>query len=87
MLSENMENKNANQFKRMIVVYIIEAPADIIPDYEDNLLHVKFQHLYTPVHNRAAKQVAERLNESQTVFPRTELAQNFKPQAAKGQVL
>ncbi len=71
MLSENMENKNANQFKPIIVVYLIETPADITPDYEGNLLHIKLHHLSTPAYNRAAKQVAELFNESQAVLPGT----------------
>ena len=78
IISETIENKNANQFKRMIVKYIIEAPADITPDYEAKILYVKLHHLSTPAHNRAACQVAELLNESQTIFPGTDLVLKFQ---------
>lgn len=81
ILSATIENKNAHQFKRMIVKYIIEAPADIIPEYEQNLLHVKLHHLSTPAHNRAAQKVADLLNETQTVFPGTNLVMQFQTSA------
>ena len=77
-ICELIDNKNNQQFKRMIVKYIINTPADITPDYDNNLLTVKLHHLSTPVHNKIAQQIADLLNETQTLFPGTNLTLKFQ---------
>jgi len=78
LLIDLTENKNIKQYRRMIVKYIINAPADIIPDYKNKILEVKLHHLSTPAHNQMAQKLTELLNETQTVFPSTDLVMRFK---------
>ncbi len=72
-----IENKNAHQFKRMIVKQIIQTPADIIPDYQKGILNVKLHHLSAPRYNQVTRKLAELLNQTKTVFPGTELILKF----------
>jgi len=61
----------------MVVKQIIQSAADIIPDFENNILNVKLHHLSAPRYNRAASQLAELINETQTVFPGTNMILKF----------
>ncbi len=72
-----LENKNAHQYKRMVVKQIIQSAADIVPDFDNHILKVKLHHLSAPRYNRAASKLAELLNETQTVFPGTNMILKF----------
>ena len=72
-----LENKNAHQYKRMVVKQIIQSAADIDPDFDNQILNVKLHHLSAPRYNRAASKLAELLNQTQTVFPGTNMMLKF----------
>ena len=68
----------AEEEKRMFFKQIINNNADLIPDYEKNILSVVLHSLSTPRFNRAASMLAQLLNETQTIFPGTNLRLSSK---------
>jgi hypothetical protein len=64
--------------KRMLVKQIIKNNADIIPDYQNKTLTVVLHSLSNNRSNLAAQHLADLLNDTQTVFPSTELKIIFK---------
>jgi hypothetical protein len=58
---------------RMLVKEIIKSDADMIPDYENKTLTLRLHSLSTPRANNAAKDLCALLNETETVFPGSEL--------------
>ena len=78
LISPILENKNADNFKRMIVKQIINAPADLKPDYENKILLVKLHHLSAKRYNKTIKQLVELLNQTETLFPGTDLKMVFE---------
>jgi hypothetical protein len=64
--------------KRMFVKQIIQNNADIIPDYESKTLIIKLHSLATPRYNHALKELCEVLNQTETIFPSTNLKLIFK---------
>jgi len=58
---------------RMLVKEIVKTDADFQPDYEKKTLTVKLHSLSTPRANNAVEQLCQLLNETETVFPGTEL--------------
>jgi hypothetical protein len=76
LLSPNFK-KSANE-KRALVKSLINSSADVIPDYQNNRLTVK---IYTQANQRmnfAIEQVIQLLNESETIYPGTNLVLNYK---------
>lgn len=71
----------AREEKRMFIKQIIKNNADLIPDYDKNILTVVLHSLSTPRFNRAAYKLAQFLNETQTIFPGTNLRLIFKTTA------
>ena len=71
----------AREEKRMLIKQIISNNADLIPDYENNTLMVVLHSLSTPRFNRAAYQLAQLLNQTETIFPGTKLRLIFKTTA------
>ncbi|MFC2087691.1 putative transposase [Bacteroidota bacterium] len=69
---------NADKEKRMVVKQIIQANADVIPDYKNNILNVVLYSLSANRFNQAASELAELLNQTETKFPGTELRMVFK---------
>lgn len=67
--------------KRMLIKQIIKNNADIIPDYQNKTLTVVLHSLSNNRSNQAAKHLASLLNDTQTVFPGTELVLVFKTSA------
>ncbi|PCH86382.1 MAG: hypothetical protein COB88_08030 [Flavobacteriales bacterium] len=67
--------------KRMVVKQIIANNADLIPDYINKTLTVKLHSLSAPRFNLAAHQVAILLNQTQTIFPGTDLRMIFNTTA------
>lgn len=72
---------NATHEKRMLVKQIIQANADIYPDYSNNTLTVKLHSLSTPRFNQAVQYLALVLTESETYFPGSPLKLIFKTSA------
>ena len=72
---------NEKEEKRMIVKQIIQNNADLVPDYEKMTLTVILHSLSAPRFNKAAEQLAELLNKTETVFPGTDLKLIFKTTA------
>jgi len=69
--------KQVNE-KRTLVKSIINSHADIIPDYQNNLLNVKLYTQSNPRMNVAVQKVCQILNETQTVYPGTNLVMNYE---------
>lgn len=64
--------KKTNEM-RALTKSLINTKANIIPDYAKQTLTVQLYSLSCPRDNKAAKQICETLNQSQTKFPGTEL--------------
>lgn len=77
-LAANIPNVNANDQKRMLVKQIIQNNADLIPDYQNKTLTVVLHSLSAPRFNDAAEKLAELLNQTETIFPGTDLQLKFK---------
>lgn len=73
---------NAKEEKRMLVKQIIQNNADIIPDYKNKTLTVVLHSLSAPRFNNAAAKLAEILNQTETIFPGTDLMLRFKTTAS-----
>jgi len=61
-----------------LVKSLINSSADVIPDYQNNRLTVN---IYTQANQRmnfAIEQVIQLLNESETIYPGTNLVLNYK---------
>lgn len=69
---------NADKEKRMVVKQIIQANADVIPDYKNNTLNVVLYSLSANRYNQAVSELANLLNQTETTFPGTELRMVFK---------
>jgi acetolactate synthase small subunit len=72
---------NAKEEKRMLVKQIIQNNADLIPDYQSKTLTVVLHSLSAPRFNAAAEKLAEVLNQTETIFPGTDLMLKFKTSA------
>jgi len=77
-LAEILGNKNCHEEKRMLVKQIISTHADIIPDEANKTLTIKLHALSARRFNQAAEKLAEKLTETETVFPGTEMKMIFK---------
>jgi hypothetical protein len=58
---------------RMLVKEIIHSDADLIPDYGNNTLTVRLHTLSTPRANRAVSELCQILNDTETVYPNSNL--------------
>ena len=52
---------------------VIKTKANIIPDYKNKTLTVELYSLSNPRDNRAAREICQTLNDSETKFPGTNL--------------
>ena len=68
----------AENEKRMLVKQIIACNADVIPDYQNKTLNVTLHSLSAQRYNIAAYELTKILNETQTIFPGTDLKMFFK---------
>jgi hypothetical protein len=64
--------------KRMVVKQIIQSNADISPDYINKTLTVTLHSLSANRFNKAASELAQLLNHTETVFPGTNLRMIYK---------
>jgi hypothetical protein len=58
---------------RSIVRQMFETDADVLPDEENGILNVRIHNMSNPRDNRCVEQVCKVLNESETIFPGTNL--------------
>jgi len=65
---------NAKKDGRQILKEIFTSCADLIPDYQNNILYVRLHSLATPRANEIVKNLCAFLNDTNTTFPMT----NFK---------
>ena len=63
----------ATEEVRMLAKEIIQSDADMIPDYEKNKLTIRLHTLSTPRANKAAKELCNLLNDTETTYPATNL--------------
>ncbi len=68
----------AAEEKRMLVKQIINTAADLLPDYENKKLVVVLHSLSAPRFNAAIEKIIPLLNDTQTIFPGTDLVLVFK---------
>ncbi|HAL82442.1 MAG TPA: hypothetical protein DCO83_09540, partial [Mucilaginibacter sp.] len=61
-----------------LVKQIIQNNAALIPDYENKILTVVLHSLSVPGFNQPAAKLAVILNQTETIFPGTDLKLNFK---------
>lgn len=71
----------ARQEKRMFIKQVISSNADLIPNDMDNTLTVVLPSLSTHKYNRVVHKLVDFLNETQTIFPGTNLRLIFKTTA------
>lgn len=72
---------NADKEKRMVVKQIIQSNADLIPNYQEQTLTVKLYSLAAKRYNNAVKNIVSLLNETETIFPGTNLKMIFETSA------
>jgi prepilin-type processing-associated H-X9-DG protein len=70
--------KKAINEVRALVKSIIFARADIAPDYNQNTLTITLYSLATPRDNEAAAEICKTLNETETIYPGTNLKLFYK---------
>jgi hypothetical protein len=69
--------KKTNEI-RALVKSILFSEADIIPDYENKTFSIKLYGLATPRDNIALQKICQLLNDTETIFPNTDLKMVFK---------
>jgi len=63
---------------RTLVRQIFETEADLLPDLKAKTLTVRIHHLTQSAHDQVLDKLCSALNETQTVFPGTDLTLSFK---------
>lgn len=63
---------------RTLVRQILETDADLLPDTNTKTLTVRIHHLTQPAHDQVLEKLCATLNETQTLFPGTDLTLIFK---------
>jgi hypothetical protein len=72
----------ASEEKRMLIKQIFNTAADLLPDYDNLTLTVSLYSLSTPRANDAVKELCLLLNQTETIFPGTNLQLIFKTTAS-----
>jgi hypothetical protein len=80
IVNEKLDSKKEE--KRMLVKQIIQSPADIAPDYTNNILTVTIHSMSNQRYNQAVKGLLDLLNDAKAIFPGTELTMVFKSTAS-----
>ncbi len=70
--------KDIDKDGRMLIKQILQSDADIKPDYENKILYVTLHSLSTPRANQSVKELCNILNETETIYPETDLVLKFK---------
>ena len=68
--------------KRMLIKQIIQTPANILPNHQNNTLTVTIYSMSNQRYNQAVHKILDILNESKSVFPGTDLIMVFKSTAS-----
>jgi len=76
LLAANYKKKTNEM--RSLAKSLINTKANITPDYKNDTLTVELYSLSTPRDNKAALEVCQTLNDSQTIFPGTNLKLIYK---------
>jgi hypothetical protein len=76
LLAANYQKKTTEM--RALTKSLIASKANIIPDYENETLTVELYSLSNPRDNKAAIEICNTLNDSETKFPGTELQLIYK---------
>jgi hypothetical protein len=63
---------------RCLLLQIFNTEVDLLPDLEANTLTVRLHHLTQAAHDEVARHLCEQLNETETIFPDTQLRLVFK---------
>ena len=63
---------------RTLIRQIFETEADLLPDATNKTLTVQIHHLTQAAHDQVLEKLCAALNETQTVFPGTDLTLIFK---------
>ncbi len=58
---------------RSFIRQVLTTDADLLPDYENNILHVSLHNLSNPQHIGYARKLCDLMNETATIFPGTKL--------------
>ena len=69
---------NAKDDKKMLVKQIIQNNSDLLADYENKALTVVLNTLSAPRFNKAAAKLAKMLNQTETIFPGTDLKLKYQ---------
>ncbi len=72
----------AENEKRMVVKQIIKSCADLTPDYENKLLTITLHSLSAARYNQAVAELTTILNQTETIFPGTDLKMIFQVTAS-----
>ena len=75
-------NKSNNE-GRMLIKQLFTTPADIIPDAIENTLTIHIGSLSTPRYNEVMHELCVILNQSETIFPGTNLRLIYKCSASQ----
>jgi len=70
--------KNIEKDGRQVIKEILKSDADIIPDYHNNTITIKIHSLSTNRANFALQKLCDVINETETIYPETNLKLNFK---------
>ena len=63
---------------RALVRSIYQTEADIIPDYENNILTVNLHHIANPISSRVIMELCQELNDTKIIYPGTNLQLFYK---------
>jgi hypothetical protein len=69
--------------KRMLVKQIIQSNADLLPDYINNTLTITLHNLSSNRFNKATQELTSLLNETETIFPGSNLKMIFRISSAE----
>ncbi len=73
MVSVLREKLSRSDDARSLAREIMTTEADIIPDAEKGTLTIKLHHLTNRLSDKAARHLADHLNETETIYPGTNL--------------
>jgi len=70
--------KGAQNNGRMLIKEIFSSDADMIPDHQNNTLTIVLHSMSTPRANKAVDKLCRYLNETETIYPYTNMKMVFK---------
>lgn len=70
--------KNNQNEGRMLIKQLINSQANIKVDQKNKILNIKINSMSTPRYNKAVAQLLEMLNDTQTIYPGTDLMLKYQ---------